>query len=460
MNTKLFRTWVVAGLVLAQGLVGDAAWAGKCPKVAVLIDRSGSMGSPPGGAETRTKLQIATETTRDKIAKPYNLRLPLGLGLFPSGTTSCAVDATLKVPMAYGNFANIDTELTATTPGASTPMCDAITAAAADTGFSDPERGNFIVLLTDGLPNCTCTVASTADAITAARMRPAPVHVIVVGFGIDATEHAQLDQIAAASAISAKSYGQMQNYFKADNAAGLAKVLDQVMGIVTGGDAGGGGQCDDSCYQNACTGGKVCINGDCKTNPCTGYACPMGTYCRSDGTKRSCATPCMMSCASGKSCDPMTGMCKAEDCAGLCNSGERCNGMTKTCETDPLCDPMTVSCKSGQWCRAGSCIEDPCRYTTCPAGAACIPFSGACETLPIVTLLPGADSGPKKVGPAKDGESGSEVEGGIGCSLIPDASPGGSGRTQGLLSTAGLIVLGIYRARRRRHQTLPDFGRN
>lgn len=447
---RQIRSWVWLVVALSalpiRGL--REAAAGKCPRVAVLLDKSGSMAADPDGQSPPAMGQVskwvtATNTIRAKILTPYHLKLPLGFGMFP-GAAMC-MQEPLKVPMDYGKKADIEMAMAAVAPGGGTPMCIAVKAVAGDTGFKDPERANFMILVTDGAPNECCepdAVGQTEKAIQDAAKQTPPVYTFVIGFGKVMAERDALNRLAVAGGVSARNYGQTQDFYQAENPVGLEKALDQVMDIITGGDAGGGKFCDDSCYHNACTGkDQVCIDGACKVNPCTGYSCPMGTYCFTDGGAPSCATPCAMSCPSGKSCNPGTGTCDADPCSGRCGDREMCS--MGTCVPDPMC--MGTSCKLGQQCRRGVCIEEPCRYVACPSGYQCEPYSGACT--PLVKLAPLAPprTMPRTTQPLPPVPSGDQVQGG----WCATANPGAGSRSAEVALWGLSVAIGLLLLRRR-----------
>lgn len=164
------------------------------------------------------------------------------------------------------------------TPTAATVrMIDANVAAI---GLSDSERANVVVLLTDGLPNCStahdgatcaCVPGSTcappagtnlscldyqaaADAVSALFNRPTPIKTIVVGFGAEtgagSVATTALNAMASAGGEPRKCQTAAEcggtdtcnggvcstQFYQAANGAELAAVLDKLKNIVTVGE--------------------------------------------------------------------------------------------------------------------------------------------------------------------------------------------------------------------------------
>ena len=66
-----------------------------------------------------------------------------------------------------------------------------------------------------------------------------------------------------------------------------------------------------------------------------------------------------------------------DPCGGPCPSGRSCDAASKQCQLDLAC--ANVTCKVGQACHGGKCLDDPCQYVTCPGGFACTAFEGSCQ---------------------------------------------------------------------------------
>jgi hypothetical protein len=185
------------------------------------------------------------------------------------------------------------------------------------------------------------------------------------------------------------------------------------------------GECKpDNCstYPERCTGTEVCVNGECKSNPCDGVQCPSDKYCLGGTCVASCAD---VTCPQGQRC--RQGVCETDPCGHGCPFGQACNDVTGECIDNPCKVRM---CPQGQWCNPndGQCEDDPCvaNEIACPhEGEVC--RGGTC--FDEDDLLPDAA-----------GATHVTVGGGGGCST--------SGGTSGLL--VGLALLLTRRRRRMR----------
>lgn len=233
----------VTPLTLAQTTMVEARAAKKLkPNIMLLVDSSGSMAEPinpngpnctpgcgtssqcpPGCATRMSDLRSAMSaflTTRGTIAR-------MGLTFFPGGpqcttTSMTTVDLPPKADSDDGTDAalqakatSINSEIATRTPLGGTPTAAALDFVGRIGTFGDPNREDFILLLTDGLPNCNsqnphndgcvpngnchCTTAAVCpasscpigcldqDATVAqiAALRTRGIRTVVVGFGAE-----------------------------------------------------------------------------------------------------------------------------------------------------------------------------------------------------------------------------------------------------------------------------------
>ncbi|MEZ4405336.1 MAG: vWA domain-containing protein [Polyangiales bacterium] len=150
---------------------GDAASPG-CGSTAVLVvDRSGSMrDSTLDGAQKWSALLSALESVLPRIED----RVSLGLVLFPQPGTAdgCGLRATLDLEPQLHAASTILARLRATPPDGPTPTASAIEVAGGwFASHPDAEGERYVILATDGAPNCnaalspsTCTCAGPATS--------------------------------------------------------------------------------------------------------------------------------------------------------------------------------------------------------------------------------------------------------------------------------------------------------
>ncbi|MCS6915722.1 MAG: VWA domain-containing protein [Myxococcales bacterium] len=364
----------IAILSLSWMFLVDAAHAAKCPNLLIVVDRSGSMNAPLG---TGTRWTVAKDAVA-KVLDRYEGKLPIGLTIFPAG----GCNSETPVRPGYKTKAAIKMALDRQGASGSTPSGTAMRDAAALRELRDPERKQYILLITDGGPVCAGepdTPNGTVNEILKARMQNPPITTFVVGFGGGLTpgERDALTRMAEAGGRPAPT---PEKYYKADNAEELNKALEDILEVVQ--DEFGTGTCDDSCYSNPCPNpADTCIRGECRVNPCAGVDCGRDQYCYTDGlSPGTCVRACTRPCPQGTRCSQ--GSCISDPCGMACPATTVCDASTKRCIPDPLCEnrPPDEQCKGPSRCQFGKCVDDPCRFISCPANTRCVPWDGSCVT--------------------------------------------------------------------------------
>jgi von Willebrand factor type A domain len=216
------------------------------PEVILVQDRSGSMMQDPDGGG-------GLGTTPDPTSKWVQMKNALeqvvsstgavewGLELFPqvgqdNNDNGCAVGTALDVAVGLGRAPSINSVLDGVIPGGTTP-----TAAALDTavrGFASSDgHPHYIVLATDGEPDCSVDAAMMDDpvvdasnAVTAAVA--AGVHVFVVGIGTDPTDQMTLTNMANLG-LEPNTKPGASAYYQVSTTSDLTGVLDQIAGQIT-----------------------------------------------------------------------------------------------------------------------------------------------------------------------------------------------------------------------------------
>jgi hypothetical protein len=155
------------------------------PNLMLLVDKSGSMADPVTPPSGPSKIVVLQQVMGEFLQPTPDAGPPVarvGLARFPDqgcvATTSSDVlanlpsasqgdaDAILEAATAAAN-----TALQTLTPGGGTPTQASLQYIASNIAeLSDPSRQDFVLLLTDGLPNCnnsldanTCTCTSSAN---------------------------------------------------------------------------------------------------------------------------------------------------------------------------------------------------------------------------------------------------------------------------------------------------------
>ncbi len=410
-------TFALLLCALAIAALAPPARATRCPTMYVVLDRSASMLDDQKWTSAVAAITSFTRSTTSDGA-PRQERERFGLMAFPGPDNACAAGTNL-VSSDFFTADAIAAALGSDAPvSGATPTGESLAAAAKLPALMDATRPRYIVLITDGVPNCYPTYGGsdgTADTRAYALQQiqalfTQGVKTFIVGFGRDVDATA-LGQMAAAGGTTRA--GAEHGYYEASDEASLRAVFDAIDAVQYGEITSGA--CDDSCYANGCPAGQRCaadltsygsytLNlGTCVADPCAKVSCAAGEYCRSDGT---CAKTCQ-SCARGEQC--VDGACAPNPCYPLGCSG------CPTCADHLVCS------------QSGTCEDDPCTGVQCPASA---------PTCSLGTCLALAGSAGQDAGGAfaAGGKAG-------GCSC---------GSSGGLLTAAAALLALPLRWRRRR----------
>lgn len=406
----MFKRTLLIALVTA--LLPAAAQAVKCPaELPVLFiaqDKSGTMAEPPepGCSACASKWTTAKGAVTDLSAKFAN-RFRFGVQMYPHDTTTFNCTTGTTVTPFPADTDDITAAYAAAVPGGGTPTAASLDAAAAYLKGLKLTEPAYVLLITDGLPNCnlgldpaTCKPSQPACAdaagngspncgakgclddqgakAAAARVLAAGFKVYVVGFDASVATNvnkAVLDSIAQA--------GGTGSAYAATDKASLNAALDAIAFDAT------------TCCKD------VCVNGT--------------SQCNAAGAVQRCALDAQGECTNWTltSCPPKStcnnGSCIV--CTDACTAGAKmCNndkaltctlggdGCTRWAETD--------DCTWGELCTGGACVScgETCSYgdkrcsgndveeceldlftgctrwtaTKCAAGSTC--QSGACQT--------------------------------------------------------------------------------
>ncbi len=409
---------LILALTLCSSIIAAAAPCTELPVLFVVQDKSGSMDAAPDGSTASSsnpsKWSIAKSVV-PALASNFNNRFRFGAAMYPYDTTTFNCTTGTVVSGISGTPTGITNAYNAAVPGGGTSTAATLNAVRSyiqGQGLSTPA---YVLLITDGLPNCntslnanTCAASTpgcgpTPNASTcglgakdciddagsanaAAALSAAGIKVFVVGFSTTLTSgnnKAVLDAIASA--------GGTGSAYTATNQSQLTSVLNTIAvntttcchDVCTAGAA----QCNangqrQTCQMDSsigcttwttssCNSGSTCTNGTCATcNTCNAGA----TRCNANGDAEQCvanAQGCTSwqtadNCAYGELCSG--GQCNS--CQACTWGASRCSGTgIETCDLDALtgCTSWTASaCGNGSTCSNGSCTA--CN-TACAAGS-------------------------------------------------------------------------------------------
>lgn len=186
----------------------------------ILQDRSKSMTEKAGSSTRWEQIVPAIEGVVQKISS-----VNWGLMLFASDQ-ECTVPSTPDVAPAPNTSAAIKMALDQTKPDSRTPTGAAVTSAAKYMSSVSDGNPHYLLLATDGEPNCGDNEDSTVQAITDAAK--AGMHTFVVGIGAD-FDDTSLNNMANAG-LEPNTKGGDKTYYEVTTTDDLIAVLNTVAG--------------------------------------------------------------------------------------------------------------------------------------------------------------------------------------------------------------------------------------
>jgi hypothetical protein len=206
-------------------------------QVLLVLDRSSSMTEPI--IPPTSKWDDAKDAVEGVMAA--NPDIAWGLKLFPTGTPDvdnegkeCDVSGTVEVPPGFGTPAAIAAAMARSGPPdvSGTPTERAVTVAASSLKASTIPLPRYILLVTDGVPNCPGDEVgfdNTIKALEAAAAAGLPTFVIGI-WDSDIDSIAKLDKMAVAGG---KPRAGMRKYYAANNRGQLDASLAAITLAIT-----------------------------------------------------------------------------------------------------------------------------------------------------------------------------------------------------------------------------------
>lgn len=155
------------------------------PNIMMVVDESGSMKDPIQGANMSkwTALQGAV----NNLLGQYQGSAQWGLSIFPHTPQDSCSAGQVDVPIGASTTMTILGRLNALNDGnigGNTPTAQTLQAMLGSTaGLADPTRANYVLLMTDGLPNCGGDGKAVAGVISQLYAETPSVRTFVVGIG-------------------------------------------------------------------------------------------------------------------------------------------------------------------------------------------------------------------------------------------------------------------------------------
>lgn len=234
------------------------------PSIELLLDRSGSMGTPDINPTRYDALHTALTGAMGAITQAQG-EAYFGAALFSGDETPCPPNATLdgkSVPRALNNLAAIDGLISANSPNGDTPTAEWITAVTADFAANPPPMGSppIILLATDGEPNsCNDNTLNTPPSIAAAKAAYMQgVRLFIIGLATNGGAlNPQFLQDMANAGTGVAAGQPNAPYYTANDPASLVSAFNTIINGVLSCDLTLSGSIDPSQAMS----GQVTLNG-------------------------------------------------------------------------------------------------------------------------------------------------------------------------------------------------------
>lgn len=216
------------------------------PDLLIVLDKSGSMNQLPDGtmcapdggviATCGPMGKWAQMTAAiNQVVKQTETSIRWGLSTFPDDNDGCGVAATPVVPIDNQNAANIAAAMLSDPIMGRTPTRTALVNAGTYLAALGDPNPKFVLLATDGLPNCApagvSSGASDADGAIMAVTNLAAMGVPVFVVGIGDLAEAQMTLTAMAIA-GGRPQAADPRYYPVSSTAELATVLTNIGGAI------------------------------------------------------------------------------------------------------------------------------------------------------------------------------------------------------------------------------------
>ena len=210
------------------------------PDVLLVLDKSGSMNDRPDGTRCQggcgASSKWAQVTTAIEHVVGTTASVNWGLKLFATPSNGCAVDDGVEVPVGPSNAAVITSAIAHAQLGSRTPTRFAESIGAAYLATLTDQRPKYLLLATDGLPNCDPANPSTmADDSAGAEQAVADAlaagfPTFVIGIGNTMAE-TTLNQLALQGGVP--QTGTATSFYQVSDTAGLVAAFGRILGSVS-----------------------------------------------------------------------------------------------------------------------------------------------------------------------------------------------------------------------------------
>jgi hypothetical protein len=215
------------------------------PDILIVLDKSGSMADTPdgksnGGANSKWSQVTAAIS---QVVTSTSSSVNWGLKFFASpNKDACTVAAGADVPIAPNNAAAVNSAIQGQSPGSSTPTRVAENEGAKYLASLTDNNPRYLLLATDGLPNCppgcsgnNCTTtpnksenAAAAQAVTDAANMGFKTFVVGIATSGDATANATLSTMATNGGVPRAA---TPPYYPVSSTNDLVTALQAIVGV-------------------------------------------------------------------------------------------------------------------------------------------------------------------------------------------------------------------------------------
>jgi hypothetical protein len=192
------------------------------PNVMLVLDRSGSMSDAIASGSKTTKYADLTSAMQSLVAS-YDSQMRLGATFFASDN-NCG--AGVPGPIAAANGQAVLTAVAAHKPNGNTPTAATLDAVISAKSLTDTSRANYVVLATDGEPNCGDT--DVTKRISTLYSASPSVSTFVIGIGAATNTDPALLNAWADAGHTARS-GAV-HYYQTNSSADLKAAFDAIAG--------------------------------------------------------------------------------------------------------------------------------------------------------------------------------------------------------------------------------------
>jgi len=155
------------------------------PNIMMVVDESGSMQDPIAGSSMSKWSALVGAV--NQLLNTYAGSAQWGLSIFPHTPSNQCSAGQVDVAVAPNTTMTILSKLNALTDqtiGGNTPTNSTLQAMLGSTaGLADATKANYVLLMTDGEPNCGGDVSSVKSTIGQLYSQAVPVRTFVVGIG-------------------------------------------------------------------------------------------------------------------------------------------------------------------------------------------------------------------------------------------------------------------------------------